>query len=714
MRPFEFVTEALARHGSKRSSGAGTHWQCPAHDDQTPSLGVSESDDGNALVKCHAGCPTEEVLRKLGLSMSDLFPRARTTNERRKQKWSGSPPKRWNIPDKHIQCRYEYPDSNVEVVRLTAEYRSHSKSTPKTLPRHRDERGEWYFGLGGRKAANVRLYREELAIRALLAGKDVYICEGEKDTDAAIGVGLAAVTNICGAYNFSQEHAKVLGSAWIESEQRSVFFVIADRDTAGESRARSIRNRLIEAGVAEHAIVAQQSAVLRPSSDLSDHLDAGYGPESLVSLSLNTTIASSRPSPGDFFDGNAFVSRRMGKFLSERSAFLVGKGRRLYRYANGVFKPDGRDWVSNQMRDVLGEKFRDRHCQEAIAWLSAGMTVDLSDVSTTHINVKNGMLDWAEQRLESHSDSFRSFAQLPVAWSPAATCPRILAFLHQVLPDPETVKFMLEIIGYTLLAANPLHRAVLLVGPGRNGKSVLLAIIRSLLGRENIASIPLQEFSERRFASANLFGKLANICGDIDARAVRRTDKFKMMTGGDPLHAERKYGQPFEFISYATPIFSANEAPRSDDQSDAWFDRWAVVPMPKRIPQEEQDPSLVQKLTEKCELEGLLVESVSSLGRLMARGRFDTPSSVAEANREYRESVDSVASFFDEVCEFGVSHRVERRVFLAAYSQHCKDFGFQQVQPRALYKRLRNEHPAITELKLNNGHRFFGGVSIRR
>jgi putative DNA primase/helicase len=39
--------------------------QCPAHDDSTASLHVSESNDGKVLVKCHAGCTQERVLRGL-------------------------------------------------------------------------------------------------------------------------------------------------------------------------------------------------------------------------------------------------------------------------------------------------------------------------------------------------------------------------------------------------------------------------------------------------------------------------------------------------------------------------------------------------------------------------------------------------------------------------------------------------------------------------
>jgi hypothetical protein len=49
---------------------------CPAHQDGSPSLSVSDCPDGRVLVHCFAGCPASDVMEAVGLSMSDLFPDA--------------------------------------------------------------------------------------------------------------------------------------------------------------------------------------------------------------------------------------------------------------------------------------------------------------------------------------------------------------------------------------------------------------------------------------------------------------------------------------------------------------------------------------------------------------------------------------------------------------------------------------------------------------
>ena len=61
--------------------------KCPAHLDRTPSLTVSEGDDGRLLLFCHAGCQLQSVLDALRLHITDLFqsgpPSRRQTVSRR-------------------------------------------------------------------------------------------------------------------------------------------------------------------------------------------------------------------------------------------------------------------------------------------------------------------------------------------------------------------------------------------------------------------------------------------------------------------------------------------------------------------------------------------------------------------------------------------------------------------------------------------------------
>jgi phage/plasmid primase-like uncharacterized protein len=57
----ETIATAL---GGKRS-GSGFLSRCPAHADSTPSLRISNGDNGFPVVKCHGGCPQTAVIAAL-------------------------------------------------------------------------------------------------------------------------------------------------------------------------------------------------------------------------------------------------------------------------------------------------------------------------------------------------------------------------------------------------------------------------------------------------------------------------------------------------------------------------------------------------------------------------------------------------------------------------------------------------------------------------
>ena len=76
MRINEFLNRLSGVEEVKENQWVGS---CPAHDDQRPSLGVKQGDDGRTLLHCLAGCTTASILQALDLDWKDLFP---TTHER--------------------------------------------------------------------------------------------------------------------------------------------------------------------------------------------------------------------------------------------------------------------------------------------------------------------------------------------------------------------------------------------------------------------------------------------------------------------------------------------------------------------------------------------------------------------------------------------------------------------------------------------------------
>lgn len=186
--------------------------------------------------------------------------------------------------------------------------------------------------------------------------------------------------------------------------------------------------------------------------------------------------------------------------------------------------------------------------EEVLAWFRAHFPEIGDRPADLRLCVGNGILDPLSEKLEPHSPDAIFINQIPVQWVPGAACLVFEKFVSEVLPA-DAIELVFEIMGLAMYSANPLRVAVLLLGPGGNGKTVLLRVIIALLGAANISNVPLQSSTENRFAAAEVFGKLADICGDLDARAIEQTDVFKMMTGGDSILAERKDRDHFSFTS---------------------------------------------------------------------------------------------------------------------------------------------------------------------
>ena len=55
----------LANALNARANGGGWMARCVLHEDEVPSLSISEGDDGKVLVKCHAGCAQDSVISVL-------------------------------------------------------------------------------------------------------------------------------------------------------------------------------------------------------------------------------------------------------------------------------------------------------------------------------------------------------------------------------------------------------------------------------------------------------------------------------------------------------------------------------------------------------------------------------------------------------------------------------------------------------------------------
>lgn len=294
------------------------------------------------------------------------------------------------------------------------------------------------------------------------------------------------------------------------------------------------------------------------------------------------------------------------------------------------------------------------------------------------MNLTNGELaldNFAGWHLEPHCREHYRTTQIPVTYDCAASAPRFETFLEEIFRDDrdkdQKKKSVLEMMGYTLMRPARHERFIMLIGPGANGNSVLLAVLEGLLGASNVAGVQPANF-ENKFQRAHLHQKLANIVTELKQGEVIADAELKAITSGEPATVEHKFKDPFIMRPFAICWFGTNHMPHTRDFSEALFRRATIVQFNRTFTNEEQDPNLKDVLL--AELPGILNMALDAYERAITNG-FTATASSEEAKKEWWLEADQVAQFVDDACSRNAGARSATAVVYFAYKDWANENG---------------------------------------
>jgi putative DNA primase/helicase len=368
----------------------------------------------------------------------------------------------------------------------------------------------------------------------------------------------------------------------------------------------------------------------------------------------------------------------IAKELIERYDFATMQDTgEIYFYRDGYYKPKGDAFIQEEARILLGDDFTTHRVNEILNYIRYSTYVkrERFDNNKRIINLENGLLNIETAEFKRHTPKYLSLVRIPVFYSPNAQCPCIQRFLREIISD-EDIPLVEEMFGFCLLAEYRLHKAFMLQGSGRNGKSTLLNLLQAFLGKRNCSNVDLATLCDDRFASSQLFGKLSNIFTDLPAEALRTTGMFKALVGGDRITAQRKFQTPFEFNNYAKLIFSCNYVPMTYDLSPAFFARWIIVRFPNTFEGDKANPNLLDDLTSEEELSGLLNLAIAGLRRLLGNGGFSYRRSSEETAEEYQRLSNPVSAFIADCLETEPTEYVVKDELYNSFKNYCNRNGY--------------------------------------
>jgi len=408
-----------------------------------------------------------------------------------------------------------------------------------------------------------------------------------------------------------------------------------------------------------------------------------------------------------FFKEDKFISAYMAEwFLKKHEAFVMNDD--LYIYESGVYMKDER--VFHEVATVaLEEEFTTSRLRESLAYIkNTVQRVVPEDVMNTRnwLNLLNGMLNLETLELKPHTSELKSIVQLSAAYDPEADCSVIDTFLNVVVPE-DAITVVEEFVGYCLIPTMRYEKSLVLHGEGGNGKGTLIAMITSMLGDKNVSNVSFQALTENRFATAQLFGKMANLHADIPNKTIENTAQFKEVTSGDMIQAEEKHKNPFSFRNRAKLIYSANEPPTSKDNTEGFHRKLLIVPFPTKF----TDGELRQSLFTPEGLSGLLLRALQGMQRLQKQGKFTESETVKASMAAYRKQSNTAAHFLDENCSFNDGEMTGKQVLYDAYRNFCSQWGNYPLSQGKFNTRLQAIHPEVREYR-QNGQRSWRGIKL--
>ena len=435
--------------------------------------------------------------------------------------------------------------------------------------------------------------------------------------------------------------------------------------------------------------------------DVADYIEAGRVNDLRYWIQASRDIERYkyylRSDPLRFFDGKTFIVKELTDEMRFEGRYYIDVGRTLHAYEDGVYLP-----AEASVQKLAAEKlirFRNENRTEAaVKDLQVIRHFDVEAVNSKHIlNCRNGILDLNTHQLTSHSPHALSTVKVPINYNPQADCPKFNAFLEEIVPE-ECVKLVYEMIGYCLHNTAELHKAFILLGEGRNGKSTLLMAITRLLGTQNVSSIPLQMLEDDRFAAADLYGKLANIYADIPDTPLRKCDMFNCIVTGDKIRVQQKYERAFEFIPSTTQIFSCNKIPASYTHTEGYFRRLLMIPFPNSFDGKRSQSEILAEIASPAELEGVLITALSVFMGVRDRGAFSVPEVSQKALADYKQINEPALRFLSEhvVADQG---DIKRSSLYSAYKKwlEAAEPSRKPLSDRKFYTFVRKMFPNVKE-----------------
>ncbi len=271
-------------------------------------------------------------------------------------------------------------------------------------------------------------------------------------------------------------------------------------------------------------------------------------------------------------------------------------------------------------------------------------------------NVQNGTVDLSSGMLREHNPDDLITQLAEVSYDEAADCPRWKQAVDLIFDqDIELIRYVRQLVGYSIGGDCGQHILPICYGSGFNGKSFLWNTILRIVGDYGFLandSLLLGEKHSHPTEKAALYQKRFVPISEPDQDSRLRESRVKELTGDSTITARRMNEDFWSFERSHTFWLASNHLPKIAGTDEGIWRRIKLIPFVVDLRQKVAPIPNFDEVLAKEEGPGILNWMIGGYLDYQANGLLE-PEVVKDATKVYRKDSDEVASFIDECCLVG-------------------------------------------------------------
>jgi putative DNA primase/helicase len=271
-------------------------------------------------------------------------------------------------------------------------------------------------------------------------------------------------------------------------------------------------------------------------------------------------------------------------------------------------------------------------------------------------NAQNGTIDLASGFLREHNpdDLLTQIAAVP--YSRFANCPKWCSAVSTIFgADEDLIRYVRQLIGYSISGQCGEHILPICYGSGFNGKSFLWNTVLRVVGDYGFLandSLLLGEKHSHPTEKAALYQRRFVPISEPDQDSRLRESRVKELTGDSTITARRMHEDFWSFDRSHTFWLSSNHLPKIQGTDEGIWRRIKLIPFVVDLRNKVAPIANYDEVLFIEEGQGILNWIVDGFLDYQEFGLLE-PEVVKDATKHYRQDSDEVASFVDEVCLVG-------------------------------------------------------------